>query len=141
MSTSLSVTQPREICFSQQEVRIVSSFKYLGTVIDQKLSFTENIDFLSKKAQQRLYLLGKLESFKVSLHILGSVHRSLTESVLIFGIVTWYGSLTVKNRTKLSRIVSIASKILGSRQLQLSQLYQVSVKRKTHQILNDYSPS
>ena len=48
-----------------------------------------------------------------------------------------YGNLAIKNRTKLSCTVSIASKIVRSHQLQLCQLYQVSVKRKTCQILND----
>ena len=40
---------------------------------------------------------------------------------------------------KLSRIVSIASKTVVSLQVQLSHLYQLSVKRKTHQTLNDTS--
>ena len=48
-----------------------------------------------------------------------------------------YGSLIVKSRMKLSRIVSTASKTVGSRQLQLSQRCQDSVERKTRQILND----
>ena len=61
----------------------------------------------------------------------------IKHQITYFDIVTWYGNLTVKNRTKLSRTVNIASKIVGSRQLQLSHLYQVFVKRKTRQILNN----
>ena len=106
-------------------------------MIDQKLSLTENIDFMYKKAQQRLYLLRKLKRFNISLRILESVYRSLIESFLTLNIVTWYGNLAVQNRTKLSCAVSIASKIVGSQQLHLCQLYQVSVKRKTCQILSD----
>ena len=65
------------------------------------------------------YLLRKLKSFNVSPHILESVYRSLIESILAFSIATWYGNPPVK----LSSIVSITSKIVGSRQLQLYHLY------------------
>ena len=86
---------PRATCLSQQEVEIVSSFNYLGTV------------------------------WRVT--------------ILSHGMAT---SVTVKHRSnaKLSRIVSIASKTVVSQQVQLSHLYQLSVKRKTHQTLNDTSP-
>ena len=94
---------------SQQEVEIFSSYKYRGTVIDQKLSFTENVDFVYKKLIKNTHnLLRKLKSFDV---ILESVYRSLIESVLTFNIVSWYGNLTVKNRTKLSCIVRISRKL------------------------------
>ena len=66
---------------------------------DQKLSFTENVD-VYKKAQQRLYLLGKLKRFNVSSHTVEYAYRGLTESVLTFSIVTWFGNLTVKINKK-----------------------------------------
>ena len=47
----------------QQSVEAVSSFMYLGTVVDSNLSFSDNGVYVYKKAQQRLYLLGKLRSF------------------------------------------------------------------------------
>ena len=75
----------------------MSSFKYLGTVVDLKLSFNDNGVYVYKKAYQRLYLLRKLRSFGVGSHVLESVYRCLVESVLSFSIVTWYGNLSVKN--------------------------------------------
>ena len=59
----------------QQSVEAVSSFKYLNTVVDSKFSFNDNIVYVYKKAQQRLYLLRKLRSFGVSCHVLESVYR------------------------------------------------------------------
>ena len=47
---------------------------------------------LYKKAQQRLYLLRKLQSFDVSQHILELVYIGLIENILSFNIVTWYGN-------------------------------------------------
>ena len=49
--------------------------------------FTENIDFVYKKTQQRLYLLRKQKRSNISPYILESVCRGLTESVLTFNIV------------------------------------------------------
>ena len=69
-------------------MEVVSSFKYLGTVVDSKLSFNGNVVYVYKKAQQRLYLLRKLRNFGVGSHVLESVYRCLVESVLSFNIVT-----------------------------------------------------
>ena len=69
-------------------MEVVSSFKYLGTVVDTKLSFNDNVVYVYKKVQQRLYWLRKLRSFGVSSHVLESVYRCLVESVLSFNIVT-----------------------------------------------------
>ena len=43
---------------------VVDSFKYLGTVVDQKPTFTQHVDFVFKKAQQRLFLYSKVETFR-----------------------------------------------------------------------------
>ena len=115
----------------------VSSFKYLGTVVDSKFSFNDNAAYVYKKAQQRLYLLRKLRSFRVGRQVLESVYRRLVESVLSFNIVTWYGNLSVKNRAWLARVVNTASKIIGVEQKQLCDLYHLSVCRKSLSILHD----
>ena len=43
----------------QQSMEVVSSFEYLGTVVDSKLCFNDNIVYLYKKALQ--HLLRKLQ--------------------------------------------------------------------------------
>ena len=53
-----------------QTVETVSTFKCLGTVIDENLTFTDNVDHIYKKAQQRLFLLHKLRSFNVGAEVL-----------------------------------------------------------------------
>ena len=51
-------------------MEVVSSFKYLGTVVDSKLSFNGNVVYVYKKAQQRLYLLRKLTSLSLCIAFL-----------------------------------------------------------------------
>ena len=65
------------------------------------------------------------------------VYRSLTESVLTFNIVSWYGNLSVRDRNKLTQIVNQASKIIGNKQLQLQDIYNRSITKKAIQIYND----
>ena len=119
-------------------VEVVTSFKYLGSILDGKLSFAENTDYIAKKAQQRLYLLRKLKSFDVSQNVLQLVYRSIIESVLTFNIILWYGNLTVKNKSKLCRIVNTAEKIIGCRQTTLACHYHTAVNRKAQKVVNDY---
>ena len=125
------------VTIDQQSVEVVSSFKYLGTVVDSKLSFNDNVVYVYKKAQQRLYLLRKLLSFGVGRHALESAYRCLVESALCFNIVTWYGNLSVKNRAWLAPVFNTASKIIAAKQKQLCDLYHLSVCRKSVSILHD----
>ena len=46
-----------------EPVEIVEEYKYLGLVIDNKLSWEQCTDPIFKKGQQRLYFLQKLNFF------------------------------------------------------------------------------
>ena len=61
---------------NNESVEVVSNFKYLGSLIDNKLSFNDNSDLIYKKSQQRLYLLRKLRSFDVSRELLQIEYKS-----------------------------------------------------------------
>ena len=89
------------------------------------------MDFVRKKAQQRLFLLRRLKSFEVHQHILEMVYRGLLESRLSFNIVTWYGNMTVKSKARLARIVHTAGKVIQGRdQRQLSACTMEHSKEK-----------
>lgn len=129
----------RPVVIGNQAVSIVESYKYLGTFIDSNLCFTDHISYICKKAEQRMYLLRKLKNFDVSESVLQKVYVSLIESVLLFNISVWFSHLTVKNKSRLARIVNTAGRLIGSKQRSLSELYQLSVYRKAVQIYSDKS--
>ena len=149
----LNVTKTKEIIFDRRRnqpaltsvtiggegVEQVQHFKYLGTVIDSKLSFQENSDLICKKAHQRMYLLRKLRNFGVSGPVLESVYRSLIESILTFNIIVWFGLLTVKEKSRLMRIVKTCGKIVGVPQRQLSDLCDKAMEKKAKSIMCDCS--
>ena len=87
---------PQPLMIKKLTVEKVSIFKYLGTVVD--LTFTDNVDHIYKKAQQRLFLLRKLRSFNVSAEVLQLVYICLIDSVLSFNLESWYGNLSAKKQ-------------------------------------------
>ena len=73
------------------EVERVETYRYLGVVIDNKLSWHANTDQIIKKAHTRLYCLRKLRSFSVRNDILQMFYLSTVGSVLTFACVCWGG--------------------------------------------------
>ncbi len=91
-----------QITIKGVKVEQVSNLKYLGTIIDDKLSFQENVDHIHKKARQRLGLLRKRRNFSIDRRVLNIVFRSMIESILTYNIVSWYGNLTMRQNNKLT---------------------------------------
>ncbi len=75
-----------EMTLCDQPVEIMKVFKFLGTMIDCKLNLSGNVDFICKKATQRLYLLRKLRECSVSQGVLQRVYIGLIESGLGYNI-------------------------------------------------------
>jgi len=92
-----SVGTQSKVVIAGKEVEKVSSYKYLGTLIDDKLRWVEHTNFIVSKAQKRLYLLRKLKSFEVVKSILIMFYRSFIESVLTFAMICWFYGLNVKD--------------------------------------------
>ena len=129
----------KSVLLDGQPVETVDTFKYLGTVLDGQLSFTENTAVIFKKCSQRLNLLRRLSCLGVSPKLLELVYITHIESVLAFHLSAWFGHLNVKCKNKLNRIVSMASKIVGKPQKPLSHLYSERTRRKAERIVADSS--
>ena len=84
-----SSTSPDPLFIEGQEVKRVDSYTYLGTIIDSKLSFSENTDNIYCRAQSRLYMLRKLRSFGTDTQVLRLFYFSFIESLLTFSF--WLG--------------------------------------------------
>ncbi len=50
-------------------------------------------------------------------------YRAFIESVMSFSTVSWFGSLSLKNKKSLNQIVKWASKIIGEYESSLAGLY------------------
>ena len=121
-----------------QNIEIVHSYKYLGTIIDDKLRWDENTTNLYKKGQQRLYFLRKLETY-MSTETSCLFHDSFVKSVMTFGLICWWGNLSVKNRAKLSKLQTISCKIVGcsTPDSSLQKLYNMITIQMAKKIISD----
>ncbi len=66
-------------------------------------------------------------------------YRSFVESVVIFSLICWYGSITLKQNNSISRLISVSSCVTGSKQKSLGEFYQKQMLRRVESILSDSS--
>ncbi len=92
-----------------------------------------------KKGHQRLFCLRKLSRFHIDKTMMILFYRAFIESVMSFSLVSWFGSLSLKNKNSLNQIVKWASKIIGESQPSLAGLYSNQLQRKASTISRDCS--
>ena len=95
------------------KVERVTEYKYLGTVLDNKLNFNKNTEFIHKKCQPRIISLQKLRSLNVSAAVSRTFYRSCIESFLTFLFLCWLGGLNVKSKNVLNKVVNVRGKVVG----------------------------
>ena len=117
-------------------VEIVDTYKYLGTVFDSKLKFDVNTENIMKKGQQRIHLLRRLNSFNVCKETMCMFYQSFIESILTFSFICWFGGLSIKDKNCLYNIVKVCSKIIGIRQRDLSSLWERKVIKRAQGIIS-----
>ena len=128
-----------DLVINDEKVERVLEYKYLGTVLDHKLTFNSNTRVIQKKCQPRIYFLQKLRSLGVNQSVLGNFYRCFIQPVLTFGFLCWFGGLSVKNRNVLMRIVNMCGKVVGDRQMSMSMMYERQAIRKATAIVRDPS--
>jgi hypothetical protein len=124
---------------NNESVDIVHEYKYLGTVIDDKLNWVPNGKRIFAKAQQRLYILRKLNLFNVDKVIMHLFYKSVVESIITFCILVYYGNSRKRDIHKLSRIVKQAAKLTKTPCMSLDELFVKYCTAKVKLIRNDVS--
>ncbi|KAJ8273972.1 hypothetical protein COCON_G00085970 [Conger conger] len=82
-------------------VEVVSTYKYLGVQLDNKLDWSANTEALYRKGQSRLYFLRRLRSFNVCSKLLWMFYQSVITSVLSYAVVCWGGSIKKRDAGRL----------------------------------------
>ena len=120
-----------------EAVERVSSYKYLGVTIDEKLNFADHVQNTSKKANQRMFFLRKLKKCKVKKDILSIFYQCSIQSVMLFNSICFFNNAKQCDKDKLERTNSLAGKIIGEEQLSLEKKNETNMKKKMTKILSD----
>ena len=101
------------ISIHKNPISQVSSYKSLGVHIVKDMSWNTHVTSCCAKIHQRLHFLRRLRLFGVSVNIMLIFYRASIESILRYGIASWFGNLTVKYKSQIARLAKMAGKIMG----------------------------
>ncbi len=107
-------SKPVNTKINGQDAEIVESYRYLGTVNDNKLSFDCSTNILCKKSQHCLFCLRKLAEFGVDRSLMTLFYRSFIESMSTFSFICWYASVTLKQKNAVTKVIRVCSSIAVS---------------------------
>ena len=126
------------IKINNSAVDIMKTYKYLFSIIDDKLNGNKNIEKVYKKANQRMYFVRKLKKCYLDKSIVSMFYKSVVESVLKIGLLNWYGGSSSTARGKVKRIVTSARRF-GCTAPSLEELYHDLMGKKCKDIQSDPS--
>ena len=116
---------------------MVTTYKYLGVHLDNKLDWSVNTDALYKKGQSRLFFLRKLRSLNICNKMLQMFYQSVVASVLFYAAVCWGGSLGKKQAKRLDKLVKKAGSVIGVKMDSLEEVVERYTMRMVEAILNN----
>ena len=93
-------------------VEIVKEARLLGVIINDKLTWDPNTDYIVKRANSRMRLIHKLVEFNVPSEDLLNIYFLYIRSILEQSCQVWHSRLTLENITDLERIQKTACKII-----------------------------
>ena len=115
----------------------MNEYKYLGIILDSKLTFNQHTSSTQAKCQQRLYVIRRLKSFHLHPKYLLLLYRSIIESLLTYCNICVFPLLSLSNRNKLIKFTHTASKVIGLPTPSLPLLTERACLRKAWAIERD----
>ena len=133
-----SVGDNKPVSIKGQVVKQVTHFKYLGITLDCKLKWSFHVEYVCSKICQRLYFLRRLRLHGVDKYIKMLFYRATIESIIRYGITTWFGNLTVRAKAQLQNLVKRAGKIMGTQPpSSLKEIFEDTVRKQGAKIATD----
>ena len=126
------------VTLSKKPIEIIEETKVLGVLLNNKLTWDSNTNFIVKRANSRMRLLHKLVDFEVPLPDLLNIYVLYIRSILEQSCQVWHSSLSLENSLDLERVQKNALKIIlqenyvnYSNALLLTGLQALSERRAT----------
>ena len=114
-------------------------FLLLTMLTDNDHHFLTCLQWFPSVLPYLLYFPRKLNALHIDRNMLFVFSDSFVKSVMMFGLVCWWGNLSVKNREKLNRIYKISCKIAMccTPDTSLEQLYKSRTLQMATKMLSD----
>ena len=96
---------------SREKVEILSYFKYLGILIDEKLDFKEHINWLAAKLNQFTSVFYKLRKILSQKQMI-KAYNNYVKPVVQYGVLV-YGTSSFSSITKIDQMVKRLIKIIS----------------------------
>ena len=93
-------------------LEIQNETKLLGVIINNNLTWEENMSTLIKKSYARMQILHKLYQFSIPIKDLIIIYIIYIRCYLEQSCVVWHASLTEQQRTNLERVQRVALRII-----------------------------
>ena len=126
---TLNVDKTKELifCFNKKQrdklsrthidgepVEIVSKYRYLGVVIDEKLNSKEHLAYLSVKHSKNLFYLRTLRKFNLSESLINRFYESTVIPVLSYAMPCWFPSSSAGAKQGTAKLVKKAQRIANT---------------------------
>ena len=95
---------PQTVDIKGSAVARVDTYRYLGIVLNNKLSWGDHVDFIVKKLNSRMYCLRKLNSFHSTPEILNVFYSSTIVSVWRYCLGCWGGNVSKREKRRIDSI-------------------------------------
>ena len=92
--------------------KLSKNTKLLGIMLNDKLTWDENTEYLIKKAYKTMELLRRAAKFTSSKEEKKNIYVLYVRSILEQSCVVWHSSLTIENSDDLERVQKAAIKII-----------------------------
>ena len=126
-----SIGDHSPILIHEEKVEQVTSYKYLGIYFDSQLKWATQVDSVCSRINQRMHFLRRLRVHGVATNIMLLFYRANMESVIRYGITTWFGNLSVTLKSQLQNLVKRAGKIIGMQPpCSLQEIFDQTVRKQ-----------
>ncbi|XP_078802203.1 uncharacterized protein LOC144991899 [Oryzias latipes] len=115
-------SSPPPVCIGGTDVEVVSSYKFLGVHLDDKLDWSTNTEAVYKKGTSRLYFLRRLRSFNVCSRMLYMFYQSVMASTIFFAAVCWGAGIKAKDANRLNKLIRKAGSVIGLKPAKLEEV-------------------
>ena len=105
--------QDREpVRINDMNVEVVPTYKYLGVIMDNKLSFAQHAEGQLVKVQKRLYCVRSMFKLHIDYTLIRLFYEATIPPLLLYACVAFYGLLTKKIKTDLEKPKCITERLL-----------------------------